>query len=87
MQNLGIQALFQGTNFLRLLEGLWVSLRLAVVSMALSVVLGIFIGMLMNSKKKWVQAVLHYYSLNGSEREEFLKKIQKKDADIVAMVF
>lgn len=61
MQNLGIQVLFQGTNFLRLLEGLWVSLRLAVVSMALSVVLGIFLGMLMNSKKKWVQAVCRIY--------------------------
>lgn len=61
MQNLGIQVLFQGTNFLRLLEGLWVSLRLAVISMALSVVLGIFLGMRMNSKKKWVQAVCRIY--------------------------
>jgi len=61
MQNLGIQVLFQGTNFLRLLEGLWVSLRLAVVSMALSIVLGIFLGMLMNSKRKWVKAVCRIY--------------------------
>ena len=61
MQNLGIRVLFQGTNFFRLLEGLWVSLGLALVSMALSVFLGIFLGMLMNSKKRWVRAVCRIY--------------------------
>lgn len=61
MQSLGIRVLFQGTNFFRLLEGLWVSLGLALVSMALSVFLGIFLGMLMNSKKRWVRAVCRIY--------------------------
>lgn len=61
MQSLGIQVLFQGTNFLRLLEGLWVSLRIAVISMILSIFLGIFLGIIMNSKKKWVQVVCRIY--------------------------
>lgn len=61
MQSLGIQVLFQGTNFLRLLEGLWVSLRIAVISMILSIFLGIFLGIIMNSKKRWVQVVCRIY--------------------------
>lgn len=61
MQSLGIQVLFQGTNFLRLLEGLWVSLRIAVISMILSIFLGIFLGIIMNSKKKWVQVICRIY--------------------------
>ncbi len=50
MQDSGIQVLFQGTNFLRLLEGLWVSLRISVIAMGLSVVLGILFGVIMTSK-------------------------------------
>ncbi len=52
MQNLGIRILFEGNNFLRLLGGLLVSLKIAVLSMALSVGLGILLGMVMTSKKK-----------------------------------
>lgn len=61
MQNSGIEVLFQGTNFLRLLVGLWVSLRIALISMVLSVILGIFLGMIMNSKRKWVQVICRIY--------------------------
>lgn len=61
MQNSGIEVLFQGTNFLRLLGGLWVSLRIALISMVLSVILGIFLGMVMNSKRKWVQGLCRIY--------------------------
>ncbi len=61
MQSLGMQVLFQGTNFLRLLQGLWVSLKIAVISMALSILLGIFLGIIMNSKKKWVKALCRIY--------------------------
>ena len=61
MQNSGIEVLFQGTNFLRLLGGLWVSLRIALISMVLSVILGIFLGMVMNSKRKWVQVICRIY--------------------------
>lgn len=61
MQNSGIEVLFQGTNFLRLLGGLWVSLRIALISMVLSVILGIFLGMIMNSKRRWVQVICRIY--------------------------
>ena len=61
MQNSGIEVLFQGTNFLRLLGGLWVSLRIALISMVLSMILGIFLGMIMNSKRKWVQVICRIY--------------------------
>ena len=49
MQNTGLEVLFKGTNFLRLCEGLWVTLRIAVIAMMLSIVLGFFLGMLMKN--------------------------------------
>ena len=42
MQDLGIRVLFEGNNFLRLCQGIWVSLRIALISMLLSVGFGIF---------------------------------------------
>lgn len=61
MQDSGIQVLFQGTNFLRLLEGLWVSLRISVIAMGLSVVLGIPFGVIMTSKNMVVRFFSRIY--------------------------
>ena len=61
MQDSGIQVLFQGTNFLRLLEGLLISLRIAVVSMGLSMVLGILLGMVMTSNNKVIRFLCRIY--------------------------
>ena len=61
MLSSGIGVLFQGNNFLRLLQGLMVSLRIALLSMVLSVVFGLFLGIAMNSKKGWVRAVCRIY--------------------------
>lgn len=61
MQNLGIRILFEGNNFFRLFGGLWVSLRIAVMSMVLSVGLGILLGMLMTSKKMPVKFFTRIY--------------------------
>ncbi|CUX31342.1 amino acid ABC transporter permease [Clostridium sp. C105KSO13] len=61
MQDSGILVLFQGTNFLRLWEGLWVSLRIAVISMGLSLALGILMGMIMTSKNKIVRFLCRVY--------------------------
>lgn len=61
MQNLGIRILFEGNNFLRLLGGLLVSLKVAVLSMALSVGLGILLGMVMTSKKRPVRFFTRLY--------------------------
>ena len=61
MQNLGIRILFEGNNFLRLLGGLLVSLKIAVLSMVLSVGLGILLGMVMTSKKRPVRFFTRLY--------------------------
>lgn len=61
MQDLGIQVLFQGTNFLRLLEGLWVTFRIALVSMACSIILGMGFGMLMTIKNRAVRLAARCY--------------------------
>jgi len=61
MENLGIRILFEGNNFLRLLGGLLVSLKIAVLSMALSVGLGILLGMVMTSKKRPVRIFTRIY--------------------------
>jgi polar amino acid transport system permease protein len=61
MQNLGIQVLFQGNNFLRLCGGLWESLRIAVISMAFSIVLGMILGIVMTSPKKLVRFLCRIY--------------------------
>lgn len=61
MQDMGIQVLFEGINLQRLLEGLWVSLRLALISMAFSVVLGILLGMVMAGKNKIVKFLCRIY--------------------------
>ena len=45
MQDLGISILFRGTNFLRLLGGLWVTIRISLISAALSIPLGILFGL------------------------------------------
>lgn len=50
MQGLGINVLFLGKNFPRLLGGLWVTMRISVISVALSIPLGILFGMVMTLK-------------------------------------
>ena len=52
MQDLGISILFKGINFQRLLGGLWVTLRLALITIGLSCLFGLLFGLLMLSKKR-----------------------------------
>lgn len=61
MPSTGIEVLFQGTNLLRLCQGLWVTLRIALLAMSLSVLLGFFLGMLMNIRNKGIRAVCRIY--------------------------
>lgn len=61
MQDSGIQVLFEGINFQRLLEGLWVSLELALISMIFSILLGIIMGVIMTSKNIIVRAICRVY--------------------------
>lgn len=61
MQDLGIEVLFQGINEWRLIQGLFVSLKLAIISMFLSIVLGIIMGMIMTSKNPLVKFCCRLY--------------------------
>ncbi len=61
MQDLGIQVLFRGNNFLRLLEGMWAALRIALIAMALSVLLGFLFGMLMTIHNRAIQCISRIY--------------------------
>ena len=55
MQDLGISILFKGINFQRLLGGLWVTLRLALLTIGLSTVLGLLFALLMLSGRRWAK--------------------------------
>ena len=61
MTNLGLDVLFKGSNFLRLLGGLWVAVRISLVSVAISIALGIPAGILMTSKKKGIRVIFRIY--------------------------
>lgn len=61
MLNSGISVLFEGTNFLRLLEGLFETLRVALIAVVISIVMGIIIGIIRTSKNKLVQIPFRIY--------------------------
>ncbi len=61
MQDLGIKVLFMGNNFLRLLEGLWITIRISLISVALSVVFGILLGVLMTRRNLMIKAITKVY--------------------------
>lgn len=50
MQDWGISVLFMGNNFQRLLVGLWVTVRISLIAVIASMVLGTLLGMLMTLK-------------------------------------
>ena len=61
MQDSGISVLFMGKNFLRLLEGLMVTLRISLIAVILSIPLGILFGMFMTLKNPIARAVSRIY--------------------------
>lgn len=61
MENMGYEVLFKGTNFLRLCEGLWVTPRIALIAMMLSVVLGFLLGIIMNIQNRGIRAICRIY--------------------------
>lgn len=61
MPDLGIEVLFKGTNMLRLLQGLWVAMRISLISIVISIPLGIVAGALMTVKNMVVKAVFKIY--------------------------
>lgn len=61
MPDLGLEVLWKGKNAARLLGGLWVALRISLISVAISIPLGILLGVLMTRKNRVVKAMLRIY--------------------------
>lgn len=61
MLDSGISVLFMGKNFLRLLAGLWVTLRISLIAVVLSIPLGILFGMFMTLKNPVSRAISRVY--------------------------
>ncbi len=61
MQDLGVRVLFQGINMQRLLGGLWVTGRIALISIILSTVFGIAFGLIMLRKNKVINILCRIY--------------------------
>ena len=61
MQDLGIRVLFMGNNFERLLIGLWVTIKISLISVILSILFGILLGMVMTLKNPITRAVSKIY--------------------------
>ena len=57
MPDLAISVLFKGRNFARLMGGLWVTLELSLASIALSVALGLLLGVVMTLKNPVTRAL------------------------------
>ena len=61
MPDLGLDVLFKGINMQRLLEGLWVSLRISLIAIAISIFLGLVVGWLMTRKNIVIKAITRVY--------------------------
>ncbi len=61
MPDLGISVLFKGQNMVRLLGGLWVALRISLISVAISIPLGILLGTLMTWKNPVIKVFARIY--------------------------
>ena len=61
MPDLGLEVLFKGKNMIRLLGGLWTAVEISLISVALSIPLGILMGIIMTSKNPIVRAITRVY--------------------------
>lgn len=61
MPDLGLEVLLKGTNFLRLLSGLWVAIRISLISVIISIPMGTLMGILMTGNSRIVRIVLRVY--------------------------
>ncbi len=61
MLDLGLDVLWKGRNFTRLLEGLWVAGRISIISIVLSLPLGIILGIVMTWKNPFIRCLTRIY--------------------------
>lgn len=61
MQALGLEVLFKGTNMIRILAGLWVALKISIISILISIPGGILLGIIMNFPYKITKIMTRIY--------------------------
>ncbi len=61
MAHSGINVLFEGTNFLRLMGGLWTAIWIAGLSLILGLALGTILGMFRTMKSRIIRFILRLY--------------------------
>ena len=61
MADLGINVIFEGRNLLRILEGLGVTVGISALSVVLSLVLGVFVGLGMRSRWRALRWLMQLY--------------------------
>lgn len=61
MQNSGIEVLFEGSNFQRLLGGLLVTIEISFISIGIGTLLGILMGLLRTLESKLLRFILRLY--------------------------
>lgn len=61
MLDLGIEVLFKGRNFARLLEGLWVAGKISLIAIIISIPLGILLGAVMTLKNPFTKIITKVY--------------------------
>ena len=61
MVDLGLEVLLKGKNMQRLFMGLLVAVKISLISVAISIPLGILLGMLMRSKNKVIHVITQIY--------------------------
>jgi len=61
MPDLGIRVLFEGSNLPRLLGGMWITIKISLLSAAISMPLGMALGMVMTLKNPVTKAVTRVY--------------------------
>lgn len=61
MLNSGISVLFEGINMQRILEGLLITLRVALVAVVITIVIGFIIGIIRSSNNKLIQVPFRIY--------------------------
>jgi len=61
IEKLGFDVLLKGNNFIRLLGGLGIALKISIISVAISIILGIVVGMLMTIKNPVITVITRIY--------------------------
>ena len=61
MPDLGLDVVLKGKNFARIMAGLGTALYISLISVLISMPLGILLGILMTSKNPLIKAILKIY--------------------------